>query len=456
MTFDAVSGMKIVHLPYTYFPDASGGTEVYVQGLAQALQKEGVQNVIVAPAEKTRDYNHNGLPVHRLPICHPPPSLRVLYGEGDDVMAKKFARLLDEIEPDIVHMHAFTSAVSLRLVKAAKTRGTPVVFTYHTPTVSCARGTLLCWGQQICDGMLYVRRCARCTLHGLGVNRAGSILLGSVPPAAGRMLGKVNRSGGLWTALRMTELIALRHDAVRTLMQTIDRVVVLCDWAKALLERNGVSAEKIVVSHHGLSQTYTPASANGQRPDVRQRPLRVAFLGRLDPTKGLEILIHALQGLPTADVQLDIYGIVQSEDGETYRRHLEATAAADRRISFHVPVPGDQVISTLRNYHVLVVPSQLLETGPLVVLEAFAAGIPVVGSNLGGVAEWVEHGVNGLLVEADATVAWGRALHRLARDRTLLERLTAQVQPPRTMDSVAQEMLGLYRSLLTSQVRNAT
>jgi glycosyltransferase involved in cell wall biosynthesis len=79
-----------------------------------------------------------------------------------------------------------------------------------------------------------------------------------------------------------------------------------------------------------------------------------------------------------------------------------------------------------------------------VVLEAFAAGIPVVGSKLGGIAELVRDGVDGLLVTYDSLGEWAVALRRLATDPWLVQHLRGGVRPPRRMAEVADEMLGVY------------
>ena len=67
-----------------------------------------------------------------------------------------------------------------------------------------------------------------------------------------------------------------------------------------------------------------------------------------------------------------------------------------------------------------------------------------IGSNLGGIAELVKHNVDGLLVEPDSVEAWGQAIERCYQDKTLLERMRTGVRPPRSMDTVAQEMISLY------------
>jgi glycosyltransferase involved in cell wall biosynthesis len=111
-------------------------------------------------------------------------------------------------------------------------------------------------------------------------------------------------------------------------------------------------------------------------------------------------------------------------------------------------VPSSAVIATLQGASALVVPSAWFETGPLVVLEAFAAGIPVVGSGFGGIAEWVTDGVDGLLVPDLKAESWAKALTRLVNEPGLLDRLTAGVKPPRSMRAVAEEVLAVYQELL--------
>ncbi len=422
---------------------------MYVSSLARHLTALGTKCVIAAPASSTSEeiYQHNGLTVHRFPIAADSRQLlNELYGEGDPVAAGNFGKILDEERPDVVHLHAFTRGVSLRAARQAIKRGIKIVFTYHTPTVSCQRGTLLRYGREVCDGLLDRSVCTRCKLESLGVNGMGGKFLSALPRGIGRALGAMHLEGGAWTALQMTHLTQLRHDAFRNLIGEADAVIALCQWVKDLLISNGVEQRKITVSRHGLphelslSPVNNLATANG--------PIRIAFLGRLDPTKGPDILIRAVRSNPDLDVTLDLYGIVQGSADESYLAELKRLAANDSRISFLPALPGEKVVSALRDYQLLAVPSRWLETGPLVVLEAFAAGVPVIGSNLGGIAELVNGGVNGVLVDDDSPECWSREIVRLANDRTLLHELRNGVREPRSMKDVATEMENLYRRLV--------
>jgi len=144
---------------------------------------------------------------------------------------------------------------------------------------------------------------------------------------------------------------------------------------------------------------------------------------------------------------LDVFGVTQDVDGERYRAHLVALSEGDSRIRFRAPLSVDNVVETLASYDATIIPSQWLETGPLTVLESFAAGTPVIGSNLGGIAELVVHDRDGWLVQHSDPDAWVLALRRVAGDRSLLDRLRDGVRPPRSTLDVARDMLAVYDTI---------
>ena len=253
------------------------------------------------------------------------------------------------------------------------------------------------------------------------------------------MRSSISEDRPVWTALQYSRLVQTRRVALHQFLSRVHRIVVLCDWAHDVLVRNAVADEKIMLSQHGLVDM--PRQQQTRSP--KTGPFRLMFLGRLHPTKGVHVLVRALQRLDGNDVELHVFGVVQPGD-EKYAEDLRALARLQTNVVFHPPVPSHAVIELLTDFDMLAVPSQWLETGPLVVLEAFAAGVPVLGSRLGGIAELVRDGVDGLLVQYESVDAWTDILRRLAHDRTLLDRLRAGVRPPRQMRAVAEDMLALY------------
>jgi glycosyltransferase involved in cell wall biosynthesis len=179
--------------------------------------------------------------------------------------------------------------------------------------------------------------------------------------------------------------------------------------------------------------------------------LRVGFLGRWDPVKGVHILVDAFKRLPAElPIALDVRAVGGEGEMAEYRHDVQASAVGDRRISFLSTAPDAEVGAFLAGLDVLAVPSQWLETGPLVVLEAFAAGTPVIGSDLGGIKELVGHERDGLLVPHDDVRAWTTAMLRLVRDRALHLRLRQGIGPVRKMTDVARDMAAVYRELMAT------
>jgi glycosyltransferase involved in cell wall biosynthesis len=166
----------------------------------------------------------------------------------------------------------------------------------------------------------------------------------------------------------------------------------------------------------------------------------------MDPTKGIHVAIKALKDNPNLPFELDLFGVCQGVGGQRYTAEIAAMLSGDARIRMLAPMPSDQVIQCLTEYDFVVVPSQWLETGPLVVLEAFAARTPVVGSKLGGIAELVTHEVDGLLVEpANSASAWAETFRRLCSNPKLLALLRTGIKAPRHTETVAMDMISLCR-----------
>ena len=164
--------MKILHCSYSAYPDPAGGTEVYVSALCRALGRQRVESVVTAPGASDDALEWNGVRIRRYAV-NQSPDLEQLYGASGPEASARFVRILDEEQPDVLHQHALTPACSSDLSRLAKGRGIPVVFTFHTPTVTCQRGTLMEWGsagfQTQYSNIPFLRRRRSRSLHVLKV-----------------------------------------------------------------------------------------------------------------------------------------------------------------------------------------------------------------------------------------------------------------------------------------------
>jgi glycosyltransferase involved in cell wall biosynthesis len=431
--------MNILHVPYSYYPAVCGGTEVYVRSLIRELALLGVDKQVVVPATKAGVDIFDEVKVHRLAMSAE-LTQSMLYGAGDPVSAAAFAQVLEDEKPDLVHFHAYSPSVSVLWLEAARDRGIPCVYTYHTPTLACGRGTLMRWGAVPCDGEMTPLRCAACTLHGLGLSALTSWMLALASPATQRLSARV--------PFRIWPLMKQRTEAVRQWLDGMTRVVALCEWGREVMLRNKVLNSKLRVVRHGLAAGKGREARFAEASQGRDsEALRVVFFGRLDRTKGLQVLVEALRLMPEVKVELHCH-LIRDQSAEAAMSHLLHQMQSDARVRLHPPVSSDEVVRTMSRYDAVAVPSIWLETGPLVVLEAFEAGVPVLGSRLGGIAEWVTHERDGLLFPPDDVSAWGLGLKRFVDDPGLRAQLRAGVSRPPSMADVARTMHEIYSEIL--------
>jgi glycosyltransferase involved in cell wall biosynthesis len=197
--------------------------------------------------------------------------------------------------------------------------------------------------------------------------------------------------------------------------KTVSRYLAVTEFVRQKHIEAGVPAGRVAVKPNFVSS------------DIRRCGPGTAFvtLGRLSPEKGIGPL---LAGWP--DAPLEIIG-----DGPD-REAL--VSSGPRSASFVGAVPGERVPEILAGARALVQPSRCYEAQPRAILEAFAAGVPVIASRIGGLPELVEHGVNGLLVDVDDKRGWQEAVEHLMDDseserlgegayRTWQERFTPEI-----------------------------
>jgi glycosyltransferase involved in cell wall biosynthesis len=206
--------------------------------------------------------------------------------------------------------------------------------------------------------------------------------------------------------------------------------------AEAARDWSGVPAEKLRV----IPNAVDVAQFGNPNPPVDETPLPVGFIGRLDPIKRLPDLIHAV-GLLRDRVRLHIFGEgSQRPELERLINHMQLGEV----VTLHGVVPRPQ--DALRKIGLLVLPSKAEGFG-LVLIEAMAAGVPVLATNVPGIRDVVRDGETGVLVPCEAH-AIAAGLEQLVESPPLRRRLAtagrADVQRRFTWSAVLPQ----YRDLL--------
>ncbi len=200
-----------------------------------------------------------------------------------------------------------------------------------------------------------------------------------------------------------------------------------------------------------LSQLRRPGQAI---PAARGglRTLRFGFFGQMSPLKGITVLMEAARRLNTLGITnavIEIYGDYSSQPLEFQKVVEEALEEAGENVVFHGAYDNSQVNALMQGIDAMVIPSTWWENSPVVIQEAFTNGKPVICSNIGGMAEKVTHGVNGMHFEVSRPASLAEVLADLATHPDKLAALAAGVRPPPTADEVLDQHLDLYDRVLS-------
>ncbi len=402
--------MRVLLVVHGYPPWGTGGTEIYVHDLARALVAHCGDEVFVLTREEDsrrpelalRREERDGI---RLAVLN--NTFRDCRRFEETYRNRRIreisAGLLDEIEPDVCHVQHLTG-LSTDLVFEAAQREVPTVVTLNDYWLLCQRGQLLDLDLVRCGGPRPAS-CARC-LH-------------------------TTRSRA-----------ARRLDHVREVAGHVSRFLAPSETLRQLFLAHGWDETRLTLARQGLDH----APYRGLTRTASGR-LRLGFVGSLMVSKAPHLLLEAFAGLPPGAASVDLYGAYAPYHGdEGYRDRLEPLLAQPG-VSHSGAVPHGQIPAALVSLDLLVVPSVWIENAPFVIKEAFLAGLPVVTSDLGGMAELVEHEGSGLLFPAGHTDDLRRALKRLITEPGLLARLRAGIPSVNTIEEDAETTHAVYQAL---------
>ncbi|KKL79454.1 hypothetical protein LCGC14_2014650, partial [marine sediment metagenome] len=198
----------------------------------------------------------------------------------------------------------------------------------------------------------------------------------------------------------------------------------------------GIPEDKIIYLDYGFNKELF----NGikRNPSLK---IRFGFLGRIVPVKGISLLIEAFNEIDHSKAELNIYGKLPSSYLFLKEQCLNSA------ISFKGCYNYNEISNILSNIDVLVTPSIWFENSPLVIHEAFLAKIPVITSNLGGMAELVIHKKNGLLFEPRNVEDLKKKMECFINNPKLIEKYSQETYV-RSIQEDVQEIMKLYFKLV--------
>jgi glycosyltransferase involved in cell wall biosynthesis len=202
-----------------------------------------------------------------------------------------------------------------------------------------------------------------------------------------------------------------------------DGIVAISPHMADTIRRYGITTDKVSLIPNGIDPREIGVVENEVSRGADYGPLRLLFVGRIEPIKGLDCLVAACEELDRRGIEFTL--AIAGKGSSTYVDQLKQRiqrAGLQHRIEWIGSVPREKLFSLYSQHQILVVPS-INDPCPLVVLESMASGLPVVGSHVGGIPMMVEQGETGFTVPAEDPLALSNAISQLGQDRTLLAKM---------------------------------
>ena len=338
-------------------------------------------------------------------------------------LTEEFERFVADVAPDVVHYHHFLGCGG-EAIRAAR-RAAP-----HAPVVVTLHEYL-----SICNN------------HGQMVKAKSHALCTRASPAECNVC---------FPDIAPARFMR-REMFIKSFFEECDAFVSPSDFLLERFAQWGLPREKLHMFENGLDEVVPvpprPVARDGRRN-------RFGYFGQLNPFKGAKVLVEAVCRVPAEvwgeDSVLNIFGgnlEVQPEAFQAEFRKLMQQAG--RRVRFFGSYKSHDLPQLMREIDWVVVPSTWWENSPVVIQEAFLHGRPIITSDIGGMAEKVRHGVDGLHFRASSAESLVDRLVDAIRTPAIWTKLRARIRKPVTAIEAAEQHLGLYRQLAAHRARAA-
>lgn len=339
---------------------------------------------------------------------------------------RKFQALCEEFHPDVVHLNNVHRQITLSILDAPylADHNVPVIYTAHDYVTVCP-------GYLMLDGMGHV--CDRCledgNYHHCAENRC---IKGSY-------------------AKSMLAVIEASFNRAKGMNKKIDRVIAPSHFMAKKLIEGGWASDKVAVLQNFVSDAILNQARLGGSDRTEWKSPYLLFFGRISKEKGVDTLIDAFL---IAEQLLPGWRLVVAGDGpqlDSLRRKL-SSAETSSNVELVGYLSGKTLHSLIERASIAIVPSRCRENMPFSVVEAFAAGTPVIASRIGGIPEIVSEGDTGFLAEPGKVYSLVQAIMRAVdccRDRGSYRAMQARCRNYITKNCnqrrFTERMIDIYR-----------
>jgi glycosyltransferase involved in cell wall biosynthesis len=395
--------MNILYIVHQFYPEFHTGTEKFLLNLSSAIQRDAhfAQVITYSFSEHradfqrnqnilSRNYSYRGLPVTSVRHRTMPLDLNI-YFKNKDIYQFATDFLKNNKPYDLMHI-----AHSMRLApfaQAALDFKIPYILTLTDFWTICPRITL----QTSTDGTL-------CT-----------------GPERGEACAR-------YCPEMQSTYIKDRLAAANRMLSGAKALISPSKFLAAIFEKE-LPALKVHIIPHGMDLKYIKTNSRKYRPGNK---ITFSYCGGFSPHKGVHLLLKAFRSLNAKNAELKLYGSSFYE--HSYFQLLKDIAGGDARVHFCGSYTEDHVGDVMSNSDALILPSLWYENYPLVLHEALACNVPVIASNIGGMAEKIKNSINGFTFQVGDEEELAARLKMITDNPEILNGIKEKIKgyvPPR-------------------------
>jgi len=274
--------------------------------------------------------------------------------------SRNLKKVIDHFMPDLAHIHLYKGGLTASILPVLRKFKIPVVITLHDYSLLCPRNIMIDGDGKICERCLTATR-LNCIYH------------------------RCNRKNIYYSIINYLEFV-LNNNVLKP-RNYFNKIISVSKFNYLKHGAHPLFRDRFI----HLYNFYPLLSQN--RPETK-RGSYFLFYGRLSPEKGVVTLINTWKRLGE-DIKLKIVG------GGTMSEQIKSEIAENKltNIEFLGFRKGEELFKLIRNSSFVLVPSEWYENNPLTIVEAYSAGKPVIGSNIGGIPELIIEGKTGYLFE---------------------------------------------------------
>ena len=441
--------MRILQTIHDFVPETLAGAEINTHKLSVDLAAKGHDVYVFCRGWRAttepyslRDETLDGLHVRRVDFGRGGKADRTR--RHDRWIDQAFRDYLVEVQPDLIHFQHFIY-LTTDLVSIAKEHGVPVVISLRNFWFRCPWGNLLYHDDSLCHRHADLE-CLSCLWPDRLSRKRKAYPWQALNPALIGMY-RVGLGGLLPENSEPRRILDSLNNWVPQFRQALllaDIVHSPSQFLADMVIEFGVPRNRVVVIENGIR--YDSKQVLNKTPSPR---LRFGLIGA-SYHKGLHVAIEAMRCLPHDAAELRVYGQVADPQ---YLRKMKRLAT-DANVRFMGTFSQVEMYSVFSEFDALIVPSIWYENCPTVIREAFATGTPVITSGIGGMAESVRDGVDGLHFAADDPLDLAEKLRRLIEHPSLLNEFRANIKPPLAAEAVSNQIETIYQRLMKKVMDN--